>query len=111
MIYAATFDLTFVWDKNIEPDLQGYNFYTSNTSQLYDPNSFINIPLTAIDPNVPMTVYSIPNPQEIPYYFVVTAYDLYNESGYSNEVSFTPDLTPPVDPTNLEIRVIIKVKP
>lgn len=111
MIYAASFELTFTWDKSICPDLEGYKFRVSNTSMLYDPNTYIDVPLRSIDPNVPILLYTIPSPREIPYYFAVTAYDIYNESDFSNEVTFTPDLTPPADPTNLEIRVIIKVKP
>jgi len=100
--FAEQKNITFGWDRNIEPDLAGYRLYSSTVSGNYsDPNS-----LTADiqDPNA--DIYEL---QEFDVttdvYFVLTAYDTSgNESDYSNEVSI--DGTPPNTPINFYINSV-----
>jgi hypothetical protein len=114
---AHALDVTFQWDANKEPDLDGYKVYYKagstgngvlsnyNGTGAHEGNSPIAVPLALDendDPNiVEFTVTNLPVEQT--YYFVVTAYN--NEvppleSGPSNETdtsstSTAPDTTPP----------------
>ena len=84
-------DVTFAWDANAETDLIGYRMYYSETGvKPYDQSSDAG--------NV--TEHTITG-LEIgkTYYFAVTAYDLENESGYSNILKYT------VPPDRLVIEV------
>jgi hypothetical protein len=114
---AHALDVTFQWDANKEPDLDGYKVYyragSSGNSVLtnyngtgaYEGNSPIAVPLALDeneDPNiVEFTVTNLSDGQT--YYFVVTAYNndvILLESGPSNEAdtgstSHAPDTTSP----------------
>jgi hypothetical protein len=103
VVHAAQYNITFSWDKNSEPDLSGYKLYQSEASGTY-----INDPVADIAKDA--NIYTLPlvinntNMQ----YFVLTAYDNYgNESGYSNEVVFVPDNTPPGAPVLFNSKSII----
>jgi hypothetical protein len=78
--------VTLAWDANTEPDLAGYNLYYGLEPGIYGPPNKINVG------NV--TTYTITGlTNGVRYNFVATAYDtLGNESGYSNEVLYTPPL-------------------
>ena len=114
---AHALDVTFQWDANKEPDLDGYKVYyragssgngvlaNYNGTGAHEGNSPIAMPL-ALDENadpdiVGFTVSSLPEGQT--YYFVVTAYNndvILLESGPSNEAdtgstSPAPDTTSP----------------
>ncbi len=114
---AHALDVTFQWDANKEPDLDGYKVYYKagstgngilsnyNGTGAHEGNSPIALPL-AMDENadpdiVEFTVTNLPEGQT--YYFVVTAYNddvIPLESGPSNEentgsTNFAPDSTPP----------------
>ena len=105
---AATVELNFGWDRNSESDLAGYRLYYSATSGQYvkgtgSANLLKVIP--ALNPvsgsNHPNTILqSMTGTDGQKVYFVLTAYDTaLNESGYSNEVSYTfPDTTSPTPP-------------
>ena len=110
-VFAQSYNLTFAWDKNIETDLAGYRLYKSDQSNIYDPNTYIEIDLPGlVDPNNP--IYELKN---IPtssgkLYYVLTAYDTWNnESPYSNEISFEPDVMSPASPSNLSISVTLNI--
>ena len=114
---AHALDVTFQWDANKEPDLDGYKVYyragssgngvltNYNGTGAYEGNSPIAVPLAFdenADPNiVEFTVTDLPDGQT--YYFVVTAYNndvILLESGPSNETdtnstSPAPDSTSP----------------
>ena len=77
--YAASVELE--WDPNTEPELAGYKIYWGTSSGNY--SSIRDVGKT--------TVYTISGLDEgKTYYFAATAYDgSNNESGYSNQVSFT----------------------
>ncbi len=79
---------TVSWDANTESDLSGYKIYYGTSSGSYDD---------VVDVGN-KTSFSINNlVVGTTYFFVVTAFDFSgNESGFSNEVSFTPTQgTPP----------------
>ena len=79
---------TVSWDANTESDLSGYKIYYGTSSGSYD--DVVDVGNT--------TSFSINNLVDgTTYFFVVTAFDFSgNESGFSNEVSFTPTQgTPP----------------
>lgn len=91
--YAKTVELD--WNDNIETDLAGYNVYQSTVSNDYVKGAFITT-VTESTATVEVTV-------EGTYFWVVTAFDTSNnESGFSNEVTLTYDLTPPDNPTGLQ---------
>jgi hypothetical protein len=71
---SQAYDITFAWDSNNEPDLAGYAVYASTdvSGPPYDP--IANYPLEDIDPTNPkIKIMGLHN--EVPYYFVVTAYN------------------------------------
>ena len=103
------------WDANIESDLGGYIIYRTNTSGDYifdgesSPHFVARINCPAYDTDC--TNYSDVDLPAGQYFWVCTAYDLDgNESGPSNEVTWTidnpPDIAPPENPTNLRLTVI-----
>ena len=76
---AAPVDLE--WDPNTEPELAGYKIYWGTSNGNYasskDVGKITTSTITGLD-------------EGRTYYFVVTAYDgSNNESGYSNQVSYT----------------------
>ncbi len=76
------------WNDNSESDLDGYNVYRSTTSG--SGYTKINGSLVSISNYTDNTVTN-----DVTYYYVVTAVDITSsESGYSSEVSVTPDATP-----------------
>ena len=94
---AHSFDRSFAWDTNTEPDLAGYHIYYKigtpgepyNGTGAVEGNSPIQIPLTSLnDPaNPEYTLHGLSDSGT--FYFVATAYNIYgNESDYSNELSF-----------------------
>jgi len=77
--HAAPVDLE--WDPNTEPELAGYKIYWGTSNGNYasskDVGKITTSTITGLD-------------EGRTYYFVVTAYDgSNNESGYSNQVSYT----------------------
>ena len=77
--HAASVDLE--WDPNTEPELAGYKIYWGTSSGNY----------TSSKDNFSKTTCTITGLDEgKTYYFAATAYDAdRNESGYSNQISFT----------------------
>lgn len=87
---------TFVWDRNIETDVDHYNVYTCSTSAVCTPS--VNIGTVIQPPVGPVPSFTIPNNTEGR--AAVTAVDtLGNESGQSNVVAF--DRKAPANPLNL----------
>ena len=96
-VYSA--DVTLVWNKNIEEELDGYRIYyktcsscdwTSGTGAT-EGDSPIDIPLEILgDPEHPeYTIHDLND--DTTYFFVATAFDIHdNESDYSNQVSYFP---------------------
>jgi hypothetical protein len=105
---AATVELNFAWDRNSETDLAGYRLYYSATSGQYVKGTGSANLLKVIPALNPVSGSNHPNSvlqsmtgvdgQKV--YFVLTAYDAsLNESGFSNEASYTfPDTTAPQPP-------------
>ena len=87
-------DVTLQWDANTEPDLAGYKvYYGTSPGQYGDP-----IILDTV------TEYTMHMPDDIMYFFMVTAFDQgNNESDPSNEVFCINDIKPGV-----VIQLIIK---
>jgi hypothetical protein len=105
---AATVELNFAWDRNTETDLAGYRLYYSATAGQYvkgtESANFLKV-VPAVNPvsgsNHPNTVLQpMTGTDGQRVFFVLTAYDATgNESGFSNEVSYTfPDTTAPQPP-------------
>ncbi len=74
------------WDPNTEPDLAGYRVYYGTVSRTYGAPLNVGNATTA----------TVPLPDDgLTYHLAVTAYDTaQNESGYSNEVTYTTPLAP-----------------
>jgi hypothetical protein len=95
-IYARNYNITFGWNANAEPDLAGYRLYQSEVSGEYT-DSLKDFSSDVIMGSVEIDINSTQ-------YFVLTAYDdSGNESDYSNEVTFIPDLSSPAAPINFKI--------
>lgn len=89
IVYAATINVKFVWDRNTESDLVGYRMYQSDVSGDYSTSIPIDIPG---DPNSYTTQIDATSDQ----YFVITAYDTSeNESEHSNQVILHVDTNAP----------------
>ena len=102
--WAGT-NISFMWDKNTEVDLAGYNIYQSDESGVYDISKLVG---TITAPDVTFTLNDI---SDGVHYWVVTAFDTSgNESGYSNEVTFSGDTIAPENPQALTITITIKVE-
>jgi predicted phosphodiesterase len=87
------------WDDNTESDLAGYNVYRSTTAS--GPYSKIAALLTTSDYTDPGLVNGTI------YYYVVTSIDqAANESGYSNEVSATPNVQQMVYVQSIDMTVV-----
>jgi hypothetical protein len=105
---GAEKSLTFEWTANTESDMKQYVLYNRIEGQGYDYNIPIKIiPCTIADGKCTTTPPSadgdctvtitqdVPDGQKIINHFIVRAEDIYeNQSGDSNEVSYTSDLTP-----------------
>lgn len=95
------------WDANTEPDLAGYRVYVGSASGQYGaPKDVGNVT------QVSREALALPDGV---YFAAVTAYDQAgNESGFSNEVNFKVDQTPPLNPgglkTLLKITITIDVQ-
>lgn len=77
--FAATVDLA--WDPNTEPELAGYKIYWGSSSGNYTSSKDVGQTTTC-------TISGVEEGKT--YYFAATAYDdQNNESGYSNQVTFT----------------------
>jgi hypothetical protein len=77
------------WNENTNPAIAGYRLYEGTVSGGYG-----GIPLQ--DCPVPCDGYTFPEGHAYgEYFWVVTAYDSDNESGYSNEVTDTFSIPPP----------------
>jgi hypothetical protein len=92
---AHAYDPAFAWDANTEPDLAGYYIYYKtgasgapyNGTGADEGNSPIRIPKASLsDPANPQyAIHGLSDTET--YFFVITAYDIYNnESSYSNEL-------------------------
>ena len=94
-VWAAA-PTNFIWDRNVETDVDHYNVFACSTSAVCVPNTNIG---TVLQPPVGTSpTFAIPpNTQGRA---AVTAVDLVgNESGLSNVLSF--DKQPPGNPLNL----------
>ena len=87
--------ITLAWDPNSEADLSGYKLYQGTASGVYGA-------AIATIPVMPAPTYQITGLANGIYYFVVTAYNAFGESGYSNEVSAKVEAGPQ-PPTGLKI--------
>ena len=84
-ITANAADVDLEWDANTELIL-GYKLYSSQTSGIY-----LSPPVTVgLVTQAKLTGFTPGNV----YYFVATAFDAELESGYSNEVKWTPPIAP-----------------
>lgn len=78
---AVAGQVALAWDANPEPDIAGYKLYYGTVSGSYGaPIDVGNV-----------TTHTVPNLTDgLTYFFATTAYDAFgNQSGYSNEVTFT----------------------
>jgi len=98
--HAKVYDITFGWNRNTESDLAGYKLYQRTNSGSY------NIPVKD-DIQADANSYTLNVDIIEKTYFVLTAFDTSgNESDYSNEVNFIPDLIAPSPPQGFSIKSI-----
>ena len=85
-----------IWDANSEADLAGYKLHYGLVSGDYE---------TSIDVGLVIEhIIDVGSWGDGLYYFAVTAYDnAGNESGYSNEATYSVDHTAPADPTGCSV--------
>jgi hypothetical protein len=88
---AQAADVTLEWDRNPEPDTS-YNAYyglsSRDYSKMVDVGNFITCTIGDLESGVT-------------YYFAITAYNAAGESGYSDEVTYTPaELGPGPEPVD-----------
>ena len=97
--YGGNFSVT--WDANTEPDLAGYKIYVSKVAGDYSNSPAPIVVLLGPGEAVGDHEITVAN-DGLPRFSVVTAFDKDgNESGYSNEITFTPtDEVPPAGPKN-----------
>jgi hypothetical protein len=86
------------WDANTEPDLAGYRVYVGTVSGQYalpiDVGKVTSVPLAGVGMIA-----------DGAYVVALTAYDLAgNASGFSVELPFALDGTPPASPLNLRVQ-------
>ncbi|MFQ5641452.1 MAG: hypothetical protein ACE5IR_26040 [bacterium] len=106
-VYAQTAKLS--WNANTESDLAGYKLYYGSASGVYgDP---VDIPLSALSNTASPTftqTLALDCGENKTAFFALTAYDLAgNESGKSNEVSKTYDVSP-CNPTLLDVIALLE---
>ena len=103
--FAQAAVITFAWDANTESDLAGYRIYKSTTSGQYTYGAANAIAAVG---RVTTTTATVTGADGTRFYFVATAYDTSgNESGPSNEVSYTlPDSTAPAAPKGFLARLL-----
>jgi hypothetical protein len=116
LAFAGTERITLGWGANTESDLAGYRLYTSSTPGQYTlvgknpsltpsnpPASYVK---SIAKPAVTMTTDMIGTDGQV-IYFVLTAFDTAgNESGKSNEVSYTFADSPPAAPKGFFARLL-----
>lgn len=105
-VVLASGDVGFVWDPNTESDLAGYRLYQSKVSGVYikgNDKAVAVIPKGTERASLVMTTGG-------KYFWVLTAYDTHgNESGFSNEVTKTFNLSAPKIPTGFTINLTIDI--
>jgi len=84
-----TAEITLLWDKNTETDIEGYKVY----SRVYGSH-YTNIPTCQVDSNWNSCTFNDAEDGKI-HYFAVKAYNTEGlESKFSNEVSYKAKLSP-----------------
>ena len=99
---TATTSIRFEWDANTEADLDGYRLYNTNF-----PNaSLVSIPAGTESCEIE---FSVVDGREMCWY--ITAYDTAgNESGPSNTVCETFDISEPAPPVNFRATILQIIK-
>jgi len=93
-VWARAEQVTLAWDANAEPDLSGYKVHYGTASGSYTSSVDVHKVTTAI-------VTGLTAGRT--YYFVVTAYNAANnESGYSNQVSYSITMAVTVQSADLD---------
>jgi fibronectin type 3 domain-containing protein len=94
---ASAESIKLVWDANSEADLAGYKIYSS----LVDGGPYVMISDVG---NVTELTLDMAGQSDGTIYYVATAYDNNsNESGYSNQASYTVDHSSPAPPSGCRV--------
>jgi len=82
-------EITLLWDKNTETDIEGYRVYTGTTSKSYGTS-----PICQVDSNWNSCTVSVAQDGKT-HYYAVKAYNTEGlESDFSNEVSYKSSRPP-----------------
>lgn len=98
-------DLRFSWLPNTDA-VTGYKIYYGTETGNYTESVDVGNP-EPVDGRIIGTVTGIPYGQE--YFFAAAAYNPAQESGYSNEVSYTVEWPVPSSPSDLKLDITINV--
>lgn len=91
-VFAQAASVSLAWDASTSTGVTGYKIYVSKMNNVYGPSN------SAIDVGNVLTYTVLNLDQGTTYYFVATAYNPGNESGYSNQVSTTTPWSVPLPP-------------
>jgi hypothetical protein len=107
---GADKQVTFLWNQTISSDFAGWHLYSSLTPyvQPVETNLILTIPYggTQQTEYTSDQVFQCPDNTATTHYFIMTAFDVdANESGPSNEVSYTFDCMAPSVPVQFRVRL------
>jgi len=104
---AGDKQLTFAWNQDTTISLTGWKLYVANTpGGPYPETAWATIPFVAAQQEYTSDqVFTSPDNEIHAYYFVLTAYNVNGESGYSNEVSCQIDFQKPGMPFNFTVTI------
>ena len=105
---AMAVDLRFDWVQDRVLEVTGWNIYWTTTSGSYTPTDLIVVATSCTDlDSDDVWDCSFDSVGDLPdgdYFFVLTAFNQYGESGQSPEIAFLFQGPPPADPRSFGVQ-------